>query len=47
LRLLPGAAGDEIVEVSVSEHHFFALSAATDGDVPNSAAADETAKCAN
>jgi hypothetical protein len=42
--LLPGPAGDKIVEVVVGEHHFFALLAATDVDVTKVASADEAAK---
>jgi hypothetical protein len=47
LCLLPGPAGDKIVKVSVSEHHLFALLAASDVHVSKLAAADEAAKCAD
>jgi len=47
LCLLPGPAGDEVVEVVVGEHDLFALLAATDVHVAKIASAHEIAQRAD
>jgi len=47
LCLLPGPAGDEVVDVVVGEHDLFALFAAADVHIAKIAAANEAAKRAD